>query len=102
CGRAVIVSALPSALEWVEPGQCGQVVPPRDVERLAQAMLTYAREPQLRLRHGDAALAIARRHFDFDANLACVAALFERLVSGVGKWPRHVSLPVLQGRGGDA
>jgi len=102
CGRAVIVSALPSALEWVEPGQCGQVVPPRDVDRLAQAMLTYAREPQLRRCHGEAALAIARRHFDFDANLECVAAIFARLVSGAGKWPRHVSLPVLQGRGGDA
>jgi len=100
CGKAVIVSALPSALEWVADGRSGRVVAPRDEGQLVAAMSDYARDPARRQAHGAAALAIARTQFAFDANMANVAAIYERLVTGSGDWPRAVALPTLLGADG--
>lgn len=96
CGRAIIASALPSAGEWVRHGQTGQVVAPRDVAQLADAMLSYAASAQLRQAHGQAARTVAHASFDFDANMAHVDALFTRLVTGAGPWPESVGLTHLQ------
>lgn len=97
CGMPVIVSALPSAMEWVTDGVTGTVVPPRDVAALAAAMLAYARSPDQRRSHGDRALALAREHFAFDRNMEYVAAIYAELVDGRGAWPQEVSLSVLAG-----
>jgi L-malate glycosyltransferase len=102
CGRAIITSALPSALEWVQHERCGLVVAPRDADQLAAAMLRYARQPDLRRDHGAAALAVARRDFEFDTNLAQVEVLFRRLVEGRGPWPEAVGLLQLQRPAGAA
>lgn len=96
CGKAVIVSALASSLEWVRDGQSGLVVAPRDVDGLAAAMTTYARHPGLRRQHGEAARDIARQHFDFDRNMQYVEAIYTRLIDGRGEWPRGVALPALR------
>ena len=83
CGRAIIVSALASAREWVDDGVSGLVVPPRDVERLTAAMLAhYAADPDLRRAHGEAALAVARAEAGFDANMATPTA-------SCGAWSRR-------------
>jgi L-malate glycosyltransferase len=96
CGRAIIASDLPSTCEWVRHGRTGQIVAPRDVAQLTAAMLAYAGSPTLRQEHGQTALASARAHFDFDANMAHVDTLFARLINGTGPWPEAVSLPALR------
>ncbi len=100
CGRACVVSSLPSACEWVTDGQTGRVVPPRDVGRLAAAMLDYAAGPAARRRHGTAARAVAERLFGFDANMAHVDAIFRALVAREPVWPDAVGLPALAGTTG--
>jgi glycosyltransferase involved in cell wall biosynthesis len=95
CGRAIIVSDLPSATEWIGDGRSGLVVPPRDVERLTEAMDRFARDAGLRAACGQAAQRTAQRYAGFDENMTHVDAIFRRLVRGAGEWPEQVSLAVL-------
>ena len=67
CGRAIIVSDLPSALEWVTDDCSALTVPPRDVQSLASAMLRLAGDAGLRRRLGGAALRAAHEHAGFAA-----------------------------------
>jgi glycosyltransferase involved in cell wall biosynthesis len=92
CGRAIIVSGLASAMEWIEDGRNGRVVAPRDVHGLEAAMLQYGVDAGLRRAHGEAALHDARAQVGFDANMAIVDAIFRRLVDGGGDWPQQASL----------
>jgi L-malate glycosyltransferase len=95
CGRAIIVSGLPSALEWVDDGCSALVVPPRDAASLESAMLRLAADPLLRQALGAAALRRARADAGFDANMAHVEAIFRHLVSGEASLPEAVSLAAL-------
>lgn len=99
CGRAIIVSALASAMEWVRDGATGRVVPPRDVDALAAAMLDYAEDPAQRREHGRTALALAQAEVGFDQNMQHVDRIFRQLVDREGGWPDAVSLPRLQRTG---
>jgi glycosyltransferase involved in cell wall biosynthesis len=101
CGRAVVVSSLPSATEWVVQESSGLVVPPRDVEALAGAMGRFAADPDLRRRCGAGALATARRFAGFDQNMEFVDKIYRRLVTGAGDWPEEVGLPVLATEAGE-
>ncbi len=94
-GCAVVVSTLPSSLEWVRDGESGLAVPPRDAPALAAALLRFAGDPALRRRTGEAALAVARREAGFEANMRHVARIFDSLTTGRDDWPREVGLPGL-------
>jgi len=96
CGRAVVVSALPSSLEWVRDGRTGLVVPPRDAEALAAAMERLGRDADLRRRLGEAAAAAVRPQAGFDRNMAWVEQLMASLVDG-GPPPAEVALSALAG-----
>ena len=100
CGRAVIVSSLASAREWVRDGENGRIVAPRDVDQLTGAMLDYAADADARDRHGAVGLADATGQFGFDQNMQIVDAVFRRLVKGTGDWPQAVALNRLHGGGG--
>jgi glycosyltransferase involved in cell wall biosynthesis len=95
CGRAIIVSSLPSAMEWVRDGDTGRVVAPRDADQLAAAMLDYAADAGARRRHGEAALAVARAEAGFEANMSAVDGIVRSLVEGADAWPTALSLPRL-------
>ncbi|MEZ4388299.1 MAG: glycosyltransferase [Candidatus Krumholzibacteriia bacterium] len=97
CGRAIIVSSLASACEWITDGQSGRVVEPRAVGQLADAMLFYAADPAARRRHGEAALAGALADAGVEANMAHVDAIVRSLVAGADHWPEAVALPGLRG-----
>ena len=99
CGRPVIVSALASAMEWVTDGDNGRVVAPRDEDALTAAMLDYAREPDVRRVHGEAALEAAGRRFGFEQNMVHVEAIFRSLTGSDEEWPDAVSLDGLRGNG---
>jgi glycosyltransferase involved in cell wall biosynthesis len=96
CGCAVVVTALPSALEWISDGASGLVVPPRDISALTAGLLRFAGDAELRRRCGAAALVTARKHAGFADNMAHVDRIFHRLVAGEGDWPQKVALTTLQ------
>jgi glycosyltransferase involved in cell wall biosynthesis len=92
CGCGVIVSDLPSAREWVQDGRSGLVVPPRDIQALAAAMLRFASDTDFRRGCGDEALRIARRHAGFQMNMERVLQIFECLTAVGQAWPTDVAL----------
>ena len=86
-------------MEWIKDGESGLVVAPRDAAGLAEAMMTFARDPDFLVSAGEAALANARRVAGFETNMDYVGAIFEHL-AGQGAWPAAVSLAELRRRGG--
>jgi glycosyltransferase involved in cell wall biosynthesis len=99
CARGIIISSLASSMEWIRDGESGLVVAPRDAAGLAEAMMTYARDPAFLVSAGEAALANARKVAGFETNMAYVGAVFEHL-TGQGEWPAEVSLAELRRRAG--
>ena len=61
--KAVIASNISAIPESVQDGQTGLLVPPKDVEALAQAILTLLRDPQLSQRMGEAGFKRLQTHF---------------------------------------
>jgi len=67
--------------ELVEHGRCGLVVEDTP-QNLMHAILTMARNPELRRRMGDEALAKARERFDIERQTTEIAELYVRLAEG--------------------
>ena len=63
-GRPVITTDVPGCRETVEQGVNGFLVPVRDVEALAQAMLIFVRQPELIAPMGAASRRMAEAKFD--------------------------------------
>jgi len=51
-GLPVVATRIPGCVDAVVDGVTGTLVPPRNVEELAEAIRKYLREPALRKRHG--------------------------------------------------
>lgn len=99
CGCAVVCSDLPSSVEWIRDGESGLVVPPRDAEALAGAMLRLA-DAGLRLELGSAAAVRCREVAGFEQNMRLVADIFDAALAAPGAaWPAPVSLRALGGEG---
>ena len=95
CGCAVICSDLPSSVEWIRNGVSGLVVPPRDADALAAAMVQVA-DPTRRLELGAAAAVRCREVAGFEQNMGLVADIFASCLEAPGAaWPRAVSLAAL-------
>jgi len=76
-GRAVITTDVPGCRETVTEGVNGFMVPVRDAEALAEAMLRFVREPALAVIMGRESRAIAEARFD-------VHQANRRLLAGMG------------------
>lgn len=63
-GRAVITTDAPGCRDTVDPGVNGFLVPVRDSEALAAAMMHFIQEPQLVIVMGAASRRIAEERFD--------------------------------------
>lgn len=79
-GRAVITTDVPGCRETVTEGVNGFMVPVRDPEALAEAMLRFVREPALAVTMGRESRAIAEARFD-------VHQANRRLLDGMGIAP---------------
>jgi glycosyltransferase involved in cell wall biosynthesis len=62
--RAVIATDVPGCRQTVEVGRNGFLVPARDVQALAEAMMRFIEKPQLATTMGQESLVIARQNFD--------------------------------------
>jgi glycosyltransferase involved in cell wall biosynthesis len=82
CGCSIVVSALPSALEWIRDGDNGAVVPPRDVDALVAALLQLVERPELRRRYGERCAQEAALRADHFVHMQRVEGLYRHLVEG--------------------
>lgn len=62
--RAIITSDAPGCRETVESGHTGQLVPPKDVAGLAQAMERYLAAPELIAEHAEASYRLVETKYE--------------------------------------
>jgi glycosyltransferase involved in cell wall biosynthesis len=81
CRRAIVATTAGGIPEIVEEGVNGLLVPPRDAEALAQAILKALGDKSLRERMANAGLARVRDRFTVDRMIAATADVYARLRS---------------------
>lgn len=69
-GKAIVASALPSAMEWVVDGVSGRIVPPGEGAPLVEAISGLLADPAARDRMGRAAHLEARARADWHRHMA--------------------------------
>jgi len=69
-GKAIVASALPSAMEWIVEDVTGKIVPPAERAPLEVAIGALLDDPALRARLGAAAHAFAKERVDWAAHMA--------------------------------
>lgn len=80
----VVATAVGGIPEIVEDGKTGFLVPPKDVDRLTEAMLILAKDPLLRIRMGFAGRQVVEDKFDVHKqNKHCVKFLRQLISLGV-------------------
>jgi glycosyltransferase involved in cell wall biosynthesis len=79
CGLPVVAAAATGATNLVRDGETGVLVEPGDVEGFAEALETYARNPDLRRKHGEAGLDYARTQ-DWDEINGAVLKTYLRVI----------------------
>jgi glycosyltransferase involved in cell wall biosynthesis len=79
CGTAIVVSSLPSAMEWITGGVNGEVIPPRDVGALAEAVVALALDPERCRSYGRRSVEIVTERADHSANMEKMEEVYRRL-----------------------
>jgi glycosyltransferase involved in cell wall biosynthesis len=88
CGTPVVSTFSGSIPEFVVDGQTGILVPERDSNALAEAIIRLLTDKHMRLRLSENARAYAVEHYDAPRNVAAVEALLvERLTAVRGSTP---------------
>jgi glycosyltransferase involved in cell wall biosynthesis len=82
CGLPVVLSDVPSNLEWVTCGYNGMIVPRKSPQAIAQAVLYLLKRPEVRKRFGRENLKIARERADWKRTVATLIKTYARLASG--------------------
>ena len=80
CAKPVIASDSGGPREIVETGVTGLLVPPRDPEALAQAILALLRDPDRRVQMGRAGAARVRACFSTEHMVGQLQALYEEML----------------------
>jgi glycosyltransferase involved in cell wall biosynthesis len=70
CGRAIVTTDMPGCRDAVEPGITALLVPPRDINALAEAIYMLVNDPARRRAMGTAARALAEREFAIERIVA--------------------------------
>ncbi len=74
-GRPLVATRVGDIPEVITDGENGLLVPPNDIEALAEAMVRLLRDQELAERLGRNALTYARQHFDFDKMMEATLAI---------------------------
>jgi glycosyltransferase involved in cell wall biosynthesis len=80
CGKPVVATAVDGTPEVVADGETGLLVPPRDPERLAEAILKLAGNPRLRTAMGLEARRRAVAFHGVDRQVDAFHALYQELL----------------------
>lgn len=81
-GTPVLATAVGGVPDLLEQGAGGFLVPPADVERLAQALVGVALDPEQRRERAARALRVIRSEYGFDRQFERLADLYGRVVDG--------------------
>lgn len=79
--KAAVATTAGAIAEVMVDGETGFLVPPRDHVAMAQKLVLLLKDPVLRTRMGDAALARARERFTVERMVEETAAVYERLTA---------------------
>jgi len=80
CALPVVAAEATGATNLVRDGETGVLVEATDIDAYADALEAYARDPDLRRRHGEAGLAVART-MDWDTINSSVLRVYERAIA---------------------
>jgi glycosyltransferase involved in cell wall biosynthesis len=82
---SVVLTYVPSNLEWITSGVNGEIVPRGDHQALARAILGLAADPERNARYAKTNLEKARARADWDGNYLEFEKLYRHLAGGDGK-----------------
>jgi glycosyltransferase involved in cell wall biosynthesis len=79
CGLPVVAADASGATNLVRNGVTGTLVEPDEVDEFADALAAYASDPELRRRHGEAGLEVAKT-MDWDTINAAVIRVYKHAI----------------------
>jgi glycosyltransferase involved in cell wall biosynthesis len=79
CGKPVVATTAGGIPEVVKHGDTGLLVPPRDHEAMAEALVTMLKDSALRQRMGEAARALVREKFSADRMVQDTVRVYQRV-----------------------
>ena len=82
CGRPTIASRVGGVPEVLHDGETGLLVPPGDVNALAEAIVRLARDPATCRRMGEAGRALVRERYLWEHSLDRMTQLYESTIHG--------------------
>jgi glycosyltransferase involved in cell wall biosynthesis len=85
CGRPVVGTAVGGLLDTVVPGQTGELVPPRDPDRLAAVLAALLADPDRRAAYGHAARQRAVRLYDWRRVVQQTETVYRQLCGAVDR-----------------
>lgn len=84
CGAFPIASDIPANRQWLGSGGMGLIVPPGNVDALAEAMVRAIHEPALRARFKAENVRLAGDRADIEVNARRLGDIYRRLAGGQG------------------
>ncbi len=81
CGLPAVVTDLPANREWVVEGVTGFLVPPGDLEAMAERLGRLLADRALRRAMGERALAVARERADWRINAGTMLSCYEEALN---------------------
>lgn len=81
CGRPIVASDVPGCREITLPGVNGELVPPGDPARLAEALIRLARDPDRRRRYGIASRRLVETDLCDTSVGRAMVALYQELLA---------------------
>ena len=80
CALPVVAAEATGATNLVRDGETGTLVEASDIDGYSDALAAYARDPELRRRHGEAGLAVAQT-MDWDTINSAVLKVYRRAIA---------------------
>jgi phosphatidyl-myo-inositol dimannoside synthase len=81
-GKPLVATRVGGLPELVRPGETGLLVGEKDADALADAIVTLAREPDMRARMGDSGRALIRDSMSWDSVAERFESVYERVTRG--------------------
>lgn len=85
CGVPSIATDVEGSSELIKDGENGLLVPPRDPERLAEAMMKLLNDDGLKRRFGEAGKRLVRKEFGWDTVVRKVERVYEECQHSYGE-----------------